>query len=57
MRDKQINKEVIITLILYIFYFAWWYYFAYLHTDSEDVENFKYIFGLQNGSSTLAYLD
>ncbi|MDO5788347.1 MAG: YhdT family protein [Fusobacterium sp.] len=46
LRAKQINKEIIITLILYIFYFGWWYYFAYLHTDSEDVKNFKYILGL-----------
>ena len=46
MRAKQINKEVIITLLLYIFYFCWWYYFAYIYSDSEDVENFKYIFGL-----------
>lgn len=46
MRKKQINREVIATLILYFFYFIWWYYFAYMYTDSENVENFKYIFGL-----------
>ncbi|MGY0395106.1 MULTISPECIES: YhdT family protein [unclassified Fusobacterium] len=46
MRKKQINREVIATLILYIFYFCWWYYFAYIRFDSENVENFKYIFGL-----------
>lgn len=46
MKKNQINKEVVVTLLLYTFYFCWWYYFAYLHTDSEDVENFKYILGL-----------
>lgn len=46
MRSKQINKEAIITVILYIFYFCWWYYFAYLYSDSENVQNFKYILGL-----------
>lgn len=46
MRQKQINKEVLITLVLYIFYFCWWYYFAYIHSNSEDVQNFKYILGL-----------
>lgn len=46
MRSKQINKEAIITAILYIFYFCWWYYFAYLYSDSENVQNFKYILGL-----------
>ncbi len=46
MRLKQINKEVLATVLLYIFYFCWWYYFAYIHSNSEDVENFKYILGL-----------
>lgn len=46
MRKKQINKEVIITIGLFIFYFLWWYYFAYLYIDSNDVSNFNYIFGL-----------
>ena len=27
--SKQINKEVLITIGLYLFYFVWWYYFAY----------------------------
>lgn len=45
-RKKQIDKEIIITLVLYLFYFLWWYYFAYIHGDSNDVEHFKYIFGL-----------
>lgn len=43
---KQLNKEGFITLGLYFFYFLWWFYFAYLYSDSEDVKNFKYILGL-----------
>lgn len=45
-RKKQINKEVIVTLVLYLFYFLWWYYFAYMFKNSDDVKNFKYILGL-----------
>ena len=45
-RKNQINREIIITSVLYGFYFIWWYYFAYMYVDSEDVKNFKYIFGL-----------
>lgn len=43
--SKQINKEVFITIILYLLYFAWWYYFAYEYS-SDDVEKYKYILGL-----------
>lgn len=45
-KEKQINKEAFITVILYLFYFAWWYYFAYIYKDSENVKEFKYILGL-----------
>lgn len=45
-RKKQINKEVIVTLVLYLFYFLWWYYFAYIFKNNNDVQNFKYILGL-----------
>lgn len=45
-RKKQINKEICITLLLYLFYFIWWYYFAYVYTDSENVKKFKYILGI-----------
>ena len=27
--SKQINKEVLITIVLYLIYFIWWYYLAY----------------------------
>lgn len=45
-RKKQINKEIVVTVILYLFYFVWWYYFAYVRFNSDDVEHFKYIMGL-----------
>ena len=45
-KEKQINKEALITVILYVFYFAWWYYFAYIYKDSENVAEFKYVMGL-----------
>ena len=43
--SKQINKEVFVTIILYLIYFAWWYYFAYEYS-SDNVEEYKYILGL-----------
>lgn len=43
--SKQINKEACITILLYLIYFAWWYYFAYLY-KSDNVEEYKYILGL-----------
>ena len=45
-KGKQINKEAIVTIVLYAFYFVWWYYFAYIFKDSNDVANYKYILGL-----------
>lgn len=45
-KEKQINKEAFITILLYLFYFCWWYYFAYMYKDSSDVQNYKYILGL-----------
>ncbi|MFR4520453.1 MAG: YhdT family protein [Fusobacterium sp.] len=45
-RGKQINKEALVTVVLYLFYFVWWYYFAYIYKDSENVAEFKYILGL-----------
>ena len=43
--SKQINKEVLITIVLYLIYFIWWYYFAYEYS-SNNVEEYKYILGL-----------
>lgn len=41
MKIKQINKEAIITCILYLIYFGWWYYFAYEYPKGKEI-----IFGL-----------
>lgn len=43
-REKQIKKEVIVTLVIYAFYFAWWYFSAYSFGDK--VEDYNYILGL-----------
>lgn len=45
-KGKQVNKEALITIGLYLFYFAWWYYFAYMYKDSENVSEYSYILGL-----------
>ena len=42
---KQIQKEVIITCILYIFYFLWWVLFG-LGLGSKDTKDYSYIMGL-----------
>ena len=42
---KQIQKEVIITCILYIFYFLWWLLFG-LGLGNQPTENYSYILGL-----------
>lgn len=39
---KQLNKESVITILLYLFYFAWWYYFAYIYISGPD----DFTFGL-----------
>lgn len=42
---NQINKEALITIFLYILYFLWWYYFAYIYPP-KNVEDYKYVLGL-----------
>lgn len=44
-RKKQIQKEALLTVGLYLFYFLWWYYFAY-HYGAKEVEHYNYILGL-----------
>lgn len=45
MNNKQIKKEAIVTIVLYLIYFAWWYYFAYIYCPS-DVEDYTYVLGM-----------
>ena len=42
---KQINKEVIITIILYLIYFVLWYFWGYIDENISPSE-YKFIFGL-----------
>ena len=44
-RNKQINKEALITLAMYIAFFAWWYITAY-GLGSGNPEEYTYILGL-----------
>lgn len=43
-RNKQINKETLITIGLYVFFFIWWYGFAY-GLGSKDPSEYTYIMG------------
>ena len=42
---KQLNKEAVLTCGLYLFYFAWWYFFAY-YFGEQEVSSYRYILGL-----------
>ncbi len=43
-KNRQINIEAWLTILLYLFYFVWWYYFAYKY--GTDPTKYKFIFGL-----------
>lgn len=42
---KQINKEALVTILCYLGYFLWWYYFAYIYPP-KNVQDYNYILGL-----------
>jgi uncharacterized membrane protein YhdT len=42
---KQLKKETIITIVLYLIYFTWWYVTAY-GLGSVSPEKYTYMFGL-----------
>jgi len=44
-RFNQSNREVLITLLLSIGYFLWWYIFAY-GLGEKPFESYKYVLGL-----------
>jgi len=44
-KDKQINKEALISLGLYLFFFVWWYGFAY-GLGLKDLKDYSYIWGM-----------
>lgn len=43
-KNRQINKEALITLGLYVCFFVWWFAFAY-GIGLKDVSEYKYILG------------
>ncbi len=42
---KQLRKESIATIVLYLIYFSWWYLTAYGLGD-KDLGEYTYLFGL-----------
>lgn len=42
---KQLFKETLITIFVYLFYFLWWYYFAFIYPP-KDPKDYTYILGL-----------
>jgi len=42
---KQLKKEAVVTIAIYLLYFAWWYIFGYGMGD-RDPNEYKYILGL-----------
>jgi len=44
-KNKQINKEAIISIVVYILYFIWWYVTGF-GLGNRDPESYKYIMGL-----------
>ena len=44
-KNKQINKEAKISILLYLLYFIWWYATGY-GLSNMDPSEYKYVFGL-----------
>ncbi|MEG1255023.1 YhdT family protein [Clostridium sp.] len=44
-KNKQINKEAIISIVVYILYFIWWYVTGF-GLGSRDPGSYKYVMGL-----------
>lgn len=44
-KNKQMNKEALMSLGLYVFFFIWWYGFAY-GLGLKDPKDYKYIMGM-----------
>lgn len=42
---SRINKEALITLIIYVIYFLWWSYFAFIYPP-KDPNQYTYILGM-----------
>ncbi|MEG0291917.1 MAG: YhdT family protein [Anaerovoracaceae bacterium] len=44
-RNLQIRKEAVVSIIMYIAFFLWWYFTGY-GIGEKNNENFGYVFGL-----------
>lgn len=44
-KNRQINKEAIISIVLYILYFIWWYVTGF-GLGSGNPSTYKYVMGL-----------
>lgn len=44
-KNSQMNKEALMSLGLYVFFFIWWYAFAY-GLGLKDLKDYTYIMGM-----------
>lgn len=44
-KEHQINKEALISIVLYFFYFIWWYVTGFV-MGNMDPSKYKFYFGL-----------
>ena len=42
---RQTDREAVITLVLYLFFFLWWTFFAF-GPGTDDVEKYTYVMGM-----------
>ncbi len=45
-KNKQIKKEIIASLLLYLAFFLWWYTTGYGIAEAAPPAQYRYIFGL-----------
>ena len=45
-KNRQIRKEAIISILLYLAFFLWWYLTGYGIAENGTPETYSYIFGL-----------
>lgn len=45
-KNRQINREAITSVLLYLAFFLWWYFTGYGIAERGTPETYTYIFGL-----------
>jgi uncharacterized membrane protein YhdT len=45
-KNRQIRKEAIVSVILYVAFFIWWYFTGYGIAEKGTTETYTYVFGL-----------